>query len=385
MPLQTPRSSWMTAELDDVRDLAKAFCRNELTPHQQRWAEQKHIDREVWTKAGEVGLLALSVPEEYGGGGGTFAHEAVLYEEQARSGDSAWGVSVHNGIVAHYLLAYASEERRREWLPKLASGEYVGAIAMTEPGTGSDLQGIKTTAVRDGDHYVLNGAKTFITNGGMADLVVVAVKTDPDPEAGAKGVSLLVVETTAPGFRRGRVLDKVGLRGQDTAELFFDDVRVPAANLLGDAEGQGFVQLMQQLPQERLLIAVTAVAGMESAIDQTLEYTKERTAFGRPVFGFQNTKYTLAEAATEAAVARAFLDQCIERHLRGELDVQGAAMAKLWTTERVNKVVDDCVQLFGGYGYMTEYPIARAWADARVSRIFGGTNEIMKDIISRTL
>ncbi|OQO94037.1 acyl-CoA dehydrogenase [Saccharomonospora piscinae] len=385
MPLQTPRSSWMTAELDDVRDLAKAFCRNELTPHQQRWAEQKHIDREVWTKAGEVGLLALSVPEEYGGGGGTFAHEAVLYEEQARSGDSAWGVSVHNGIVAHYLLAYASEERKREWLPKLASGEYVGAIAMTEPGTGSDLQGIKTRAVRDGDHYVVNGAKTFITNGGMADLVVVAVKTDPDPEAGAKGVSLLVVETTAPGFRRGRVLDKVGLRGQDTAELFFDDVRVPAANLLGDAEGQGFVQLMQQLPQERLLIAVTAVAGMESAIDQTLEYTKERTAFGRPVFGFQNTKYTLAEAATEAAVARAFLDQCIERHLRGELDVQGAAMAKLWTTERVNKVVDDCVQLFGGYGYMTEYPIARAWADARVSRIFGGTNEIMKDIISRTL
>ncbi|TLW95210.1 acyl-CoA dehydrogenase [Saccharomonospora piscinae] len=385
MPLQTPRSSWMTAELDDVRDLAKAFCRNELTPHQQRWAEQKHIDREVWTKAGEVGLLALSVPEEYGGGGGTFAHEAVLYEEQARSGDSAWGVSVHNGIVAHYLLAYASEERKREWLPKLASGEYVGAIAMTEPGTGSDLQGIKTRAVRDGDHYVVNGAKTFITNGGMADLVVVAVKTDPDPEAGAKGVSLLVVETTAPGFRRGRVLDKVGLRGQDTAELFFDDVRVPAANLLGDADGQGFVQLMQQLPQERLLIAVTAVAGMESAIDQTLEYTKERTAFGRPVFGFQNTKYTLAEAATEAAVARAFLDQCIERHLRGELDVQGAAMAKLWTTERVNKVVDDCVQLFGGYGYMTEYPIARAWADARVSRIFGGTNEIMKDIISRTL
>ncbi|MGW9306450.1 acyl-CoA dehydrogenase family protein [Saccharomonospora azurea] len=383
MPLQNPRSSWMTEELDHVRDLARTFCRNELTPHQARWAEQKHIDRRVWEKAGEVGLLALSIPEAYGGGGGTFAHEAVLYEEQARAGDSAWGVTVHNGIVAHYLLAYAAEEKKREWLPKLASGEYVGAIAMTEPGTGSDLQSITTRAVRDGDHYVVNGAKTFITNGGLADLVVVAVKTDPD--AGAKGISLLVVETSTPGLRRGRVLDKIGMHGQDTAELFFDDVRVPVGNLLGDAEGQGFVQLMQQLPQERLIIAVTAVAGMESAIDQTIAYTKERTAFGRPVFTFQNTKFTLAEAATEAAVARAFLDQCIERHLRGELDVQGAAMVKLWTTERVNKVVDDCLQLFGGYGYMTEYPIARAWADVRISRIFGGTNEIMKDIISRTL
>src|SRR5690606_11770987 len=373
----------MTEELDDVRDLARTFCRNELTPHQQRWAEQKRVDREVWTKAGEVGLLALSVPEEYGGGGGTFAHEAVLYEEQARSGDSAWGVTVHNGIVAHYLLAYASEEKKREWLPKLASGEYVGAIAMTEPGTGSDLQSITTRAVRDGDHYVINGAKTFITNGALADLVVVAVKTDPD--AGAKGISLIVVETSTPGFRRGRVLDKVGLRGQDTAELFFDDVRVPVENLLGDEEGQGFIQLMQQLPQERLIIAITAVAGMESAIEQTIAYTKERSAFGRPLIKFQNTRYKLAEAATEAAVARAFLDECIERHLRGELDVQSAAMVKLWSTERVNKVVDECVQLFGGYGYMTEYPIARAWADVRVSRIFGGTNEIMKDIISRPL
>ncbi|PRX51171.1 acyl-CoA dehydrogenase [Prauserella shujinwangii] len=383
MPLQTQRSSWMTEDLDDFRDLARTFCQKELTPHQERWIEAKQVDRELWTKAGEVGLLALSVPEEYGGGGGTFAHETVLYEEQARSGDGAWGVSVHNGIVAHYLLAYASEGKKREWLPKLASGEYVGAIAMTEPGTGSDLQGIKTRAVRDGDSYVINGAKTFITNGAHADLVVVACKTDPD--AGAQGISLIVVETDAPGFRRGRVLDKVGLKGQDTAELFFDDVRVPAENLLGEAEGQGFVQLMQQLPQERLLIAVTAVAGMEAAIDQTITYTKDRTAFGRPVFSFQNTKFTLAEAATEAAVARAFLDQCIERHLRGELDVQGAAMVKLWTTERVNRVIDDCVQLFGGYGYMMEYPVARAWADVRISRIFGGTNEIMKEIISRTL
>ncbi|WET83160.1 acyl-CoA dehydrogenase family protein [Amycolatopsis sp. QT-25] len=383
MPLQIQKSSWSTTELEDLRDLARTFCQKELVPNQERWAAEKKVDRALWTKAGEVGLLALSIPEEYGGGGGTFAHEAVLYEEQARSGDSAWGVTVHNGIVAHYILEYAGEEQKKAWLPKFASGEMVGAVAMTEPGTGSDLQNIKTRAVRDGDHYVINGAKTFITNGFHADLVVVAVKTDPD--AGAQGVSLIAVETDTPGFGRGRVLDKIGLKGQDTAELNFDDVRVPVANLLGGQEGLGFIQLMQQLPQERLIIAVTAVAGMEAAIDQTIAYTKDRQAFGRPVYHFQNTKFKLAEAATEAAVSRAFLDQCIERHLRKELDVQGAAMAKLWTTERVNKVVDDCLQLFGGYGYMSEYPIARAWADIRISRIFGGTSEIMKEIISRTL
>jgi len=383
VPLQLPRSSWLTEELDDFRELARSFCQKELTPHQDRFIENKQIDREVWTKAGEVGLLCLSIPEEYGGGGGTFAHETVLYEEQARSGDSAWGVSVHNGIVAHYVLAYAGEEKKKEWLPKLASGEWIGAICMTEPGTGSDLQGIKTRAVRDGDEYVISGSKTFITNGAMADFVVVACKTDP--EAGAKGMSLIGVPTSAAGFRRGRTLDKIGMKGQDTAELFFDDVRVPAANLLGDQEGLGFIQLMQQLPQERLLIAITSVAGMEAAVEQTIAYTHEREAFGRPLSKFQNTKFTLAEAATEVAVSRAFLDQCIERHLKGELDVQGAAMAKLWTTERANRVIDDCVQLFGGYGYMTEYPVARAWADMRISRIFGGTSEIMKDIISRTL
>jgi acyl-CoA dehydrogenase len=383
VPLQIQKSSWSSTELEDFRDLVRSFFQKELVPHQERWAKEKRIDREVWTKAGEIGLLAVSIPEEYGGGGGTFAHETVLYEEQARSGDSAWGVSVHNGIVAHYLLNYASEAKKRDWLPKFASGEFVGAVAMTEPGTGSDLQGIKTRAVREGDEYVINGAKTFITNGFHADLVVVAVKTDPD--AGAQGISLIAVETTTPGFRRGRVLDKIGLKGQDTAELFFDNVRVPAENLLGEQEGLGFIQLMQQLPQERLLIAITAVAGMEAAIDLTIEYTKDRTAFGRPIFNFQNTKFKLAEAATEAAVARAYLDQCVERHLKGELDVQGAAMAKLWTTERMNKVIDSCLQLFGGYGYMTEYPIARAWADARISRIFGGTSEIMKEIISRTL
>ncbi|MGH3451435.1 MAG: acyl-CoA dehydrogenase family protein [Haloechinothrix sp.] len=383
MPLQLPASSWSNSDLEDFRDLARTFCQKELVPNQERWAEQKHVDRDLWTKAGEVGLLGLSIPEEYGGGGGNFTHEAVLLEEQARSGDSAWGVAVHSGIVNHYVLAYASEEKKREWLPKLCSGQWVGAIAMTEPGTGSDLQGIKTRAVRDGDEYVINGAKTFITNGAQADFVIVAVKTDP--EAGAAGVSLVAVETSAPGFRRGRVLDKVGMKGQDTAELFLDDVRVPVANLLGEQEGLGFMHLMQQLPQERLIIAVTSVAGLESAVNLTLEYTKDRTAFGRPIFGFQNTKFTLAEAATETAVARAFLDQCIERHLKGELDVQGAAMVKLWTTERLNRVVDDCLQLFGGYGYMNEYPIARAWADVRITRIFGGTSEIMKEIIARTL
>jgi acyl-CoA dehydrogenase len=377
--------TWVDDEdLTAFRELARSFCEKELTPHQERWAEAKQVDRELWTKAGEVGLLCLSIPEEYGGGGGTFAHEAVLLQEQARSGDDAWGIPVHNGIVAHYVLAYGTEEQKRRWLPKLASGELVGAIAMTEPGTGSDLQSITTKAIRTGDTYVVNGAKTFITNGYQAGLIIVAAKTNPAEKAA--GVSLVVVETEgAEGFRRGRVLDKVGLKGQDTAELFFDDVTIPADNLLGTAEGQGFVQLMQQLPQERLLIAVTAVAAMELVVDLTLKYTREREAFGRPIFGFQNTKFTLADAATEVAVSKAFLDQCIDRHLKGRLDVPGAAMAKMWTTERLGKVADSCLQLFGGYGFMTEYPIAKAWTGARVQRIFGGTTEIMKEIIARSL
>jgi acyl-CoA dehydrogenase len=381
---QRPRSSWMNEELDSLRELARAFCEKELKPHHERWAEQKQVDRDLWHKAGELDLLCLSIPEEYGGGGGTFAHETVLLEEQARVMDDSWGNSVHSGIVAHYILAYGTEEQKQRWLPKLASGELVGAIAMTEPGTGSDLQNIRTKAIRDGDSYVINGAKTFITNGAHAGLLVLAAKTNPEEKA--QGVSLIVVETEgAEGFRRGRVLDKVGLKGQDTSELFFDDVRVPVGNLLGAQEGLGFVQMMQQLPQERLIIAVSAVGSMEAAIDETIRYTRERTAFGREIFSFQNTKFTLAECATEAAASRAFLDQCIERHLKGELDVPGAAMIKLWTTDRVSKVADECLQLFGGYGYMSEYPISRVWTGARVQRIFGGTNEIMKEIISRSL
>ncbi|MCV7348614.1 acyl-CoA dehydrogenase family protein [Mycobacterium parmense] len=386
-------------------------------PHSERFAEQHHVDRAVWERAGELGLLCMSMPVEYGGGGGTFAHEAVLLEEQARIGDSSWGAGLHSGIVAHYILHYAREDLKRQWLPKMASGELIGAIAMTEAGTGSDLQSVKTRAVLDGDEYVITGSKTFITNGQQADLVVVVAKTDHTQ--GASGISLIVVEADRPGFRRGRVLSKIGQRGQDTSELFFDGVRVPKTHLLGfrrgrvlskigqrgqdtselffdgvrvpkthllgDTEGQGFFQLMTQLPQERLIVAVGAVAAMELALHQTIEYTRQREAFGRTIFGFQNTKFTLAEAATETRIARVFLDHCICLHLDGKLDVQTVAMAKWWTTERAMKVLDDCLQLHGGYGYMTEYPISRLWVDQRVQKIYAGSNEIMKEIISRSL
>ena len=377
------RSPWMDEDLDAFKDLAKNFCEKELTPNVERWMENHQVDRELWRKAGEVGLLCLSIPEEYGGGGGTFAHETVLVEQQARAGDSGWGVLLHNAIVAHYILAYGTEEQKLAWLPKMASGEWVGAIAMTEPGTGSDLQSVKTKAVRDGDEYVVSGAKTFITNGGQADVIIVVAKTDT--AKGADGTSLIVVEADRPGFRRGRVLDKIGLKSQDTAELFFDEVRVPVTNLIGTAEGQGFVQLMQQLPQERLIIGVTSVIAMELALETTLAYTKDRQAFGRPVYNFQNTKFKLAEIATEARIGRVFLDDCIAKHLKGELDIPTVAMLKWWTSERAMVAIDECLQLHGGYGYMNEYPIARMWTDQRVQKIYGGTNEIMKEIISRTL
>ncbi|MEZ0364220.1 acyl-CoA dehydrogenase family protein [Mycobacterium sp. pUA109] len=378
-----PDSAWMDDDLAALRDLARAFIDKELAPNIDKFIEQHHVDRDLWTKAGELGLLCLSIPEEYGGGGGTFAHEAVLIEEQARCGDTSWGVTLHNGIVAHYLLTYGSEEQKRQWLPKMASGEVVGAIAMTEPGTGSDLQNVKTKAVREGDEYVVNGSKTFITNGQQADLIIVVAKTDAS--AGAGGISLVLVEADRAGFRRGRVLEKVGQKGQDTSELFFEDVRIPVSNLLGDSEGQGFIQLMQQLPQERLIIALASVAGMEVALEHTLRYTKERQAFGKPIFAFQNTKFKLAEIATEAKIGRVFIDDCIARHIRGELDIPTVAMAKWWTTERAMVAADECLQLFGGYGYMVEYPIARMWTDQRVQKIYAGTNEIMKEIIARTL
>ncbi|MFD4355955.1 acyl-CoA dehydrogenase family protein [Nocardia sp. NPDC058518] len=377
------RSSWMNEDLDALRDMTRAFMAKELVPNIDKYREQHHVDRDLWNKAGEVGLLCISIPEEYGGGGGTFAHEAVLMEEQARAVDTSWGVSLHNGIVAHYVLAYGTEEQKKHWLPKMASGEVVGAIAMTEPGTGSDLQAVKAKAIRDGDEYVINGSKTFITNGAQADLIILVAKTDPTQ--GASGVSLVLVEADRAGFRRGRVLDKIGQKGQDTSELFFEDVRVPVTNLLGTQEGQGFIQLMQQLPQERLIVSMGAVAGMEVALDHTLRYTKEREAFGRPVFGFQNTKFKLAEVATEARIARVFIDDCVEKHIRGELDIPTVAMAKWWTTDKAMQIADTCLQLFGGYGYMNEYPIARMWVDNRVQLIYAGTNEIMKEIIARSL
>ncbi|MEI7058729.1 acyl-CoA dehydrogenase family protein [Nocardioides sp. CCNWLW239] len=377
------RSPWMDQDLEDLRDLARTFCEKEIKPNIESFIANKQVDRDLWNRAGELGLLCLSVPEEYGGGGGTFAHEAVLIEEQARIGDSSWGAPLHSGIVAHYLVAYGTEEQKQEWLPKMASGEVVAAVAMTEPGTGSDLQSIKTKAIRDGDDYVVNGAKTFITNGNQADMVLVAVKTDPE-EKGA-GISLVIVPTDTPGFRRGRVLNKIGMKGQDTCELFFDDVRIPAANLLGTTEGEGFVQLMLQLPQERLIVALGCVAAMEFAYEETISYVHTRTAFGRPVFGFQNTKFTMAEVATEARVARSFIDECIELHIKGELDIPTVAMAKYWCSERAMQVVDKCVQMHGGYGYMEEYPIARAFTDLRVQQIYAGTTEIMKEIISRSL
>jgi alkylation response protein AidB-like acyl-CoA dehydrogenase len=377
------RSPWMDQDLDDFRDLARTFCEKEIKPNTERFIKNKQVDRELWNKAGALGLLCASIPEEYGGGGGSFLHEAILIEEQARVGDSSWGASLHSGIVAHYLLHYGTEEQKQHWLPKLASGEVVSAIAMTEPGTGSDLQGIKTKALRQGDEYVVNGAKTFITNGAQCDLVLVACKTNPD-EAAA-GVSLVLVETDREGFRRGRVLDKVGMKGQDTCELFFDDVRIPASNLLGTEEGQGFVQLMEQLPQERLMIGTSAVAMIERALALTIDYVKERKAFGQRVIDFQNTQFKLAELKTEATIGKVFHDDCVARHLKRGLDPATASMAKYWLSELQGKVVDECLQLFGGYGYMNEYPIARMYRDARVQRIYGGTNEIMKLLIARSL
>lgn len=377
------RPHWMDEELHALAELADAFFAKECAPYEDQWRQQQHVDREAWTKAGELGLLCLSIPEAYGGGGGSFAHEAVVARSQSHQLAPSIGMALHSVIVSHYIDAYGTETQKQYWLPKMASGQVVGAIAMTEPGTGSDLQAIKTKAIKDGDDYVLDGAKTFISNGYSADMVLTVCQTERD--AGARSLSLVIVEATRDGFSRGRNLEKMGQHGQDTCELIFDGVRVPRSNLLGESEGDGFVHLMQQLPAERLILGVSAVATMEKTVELTIDYTKQRTAFGKPVFSFQNSRFVLAECATLVRVAQSFLADCIDMHLRGELDADTAAMAKWWLTDQQNIVADRCLQLFGGYGYMDEYPVSRIFADSRVQKIYGGTNEIMKEIISRSL
>ena len=377
-------SAWKDAEAVALGELAHSFFAKEVVPHLERFDAQQQVDRGLWQKAGDVGLLCASIPTAYGGGGGSFAHEAAVLEAQAHAGDTGFGIGVHSGIVAHYLLAYGNEEQKLRWLPAMATGDVVGAIAMTEPGAGSDLKALSTKAIRTDDGYVLNGMKTFISNGALCDLVIVAAKTDPT--AGARGVSLIVVETRdLKGFSRGRTLNKLGMHGQDTAELVFEDVLVPHANLLGEAEGQGFGMLMNQLRQERLVIGLQGVAAMETALQETIRYTKSRQAFGGSLFDLQHTRFELAECATLAHAGRVFIDSCIERHLAGELDTPTASMAKWWLTELQCQVIDRCLQLFGGYGYMKEYLISRLYVDARVQKIYGGANEVMKDVISRSL
>jgi len=368
---------------ESFRETVRAFVEKEVSPHHESWEESGITPRDLWTKAGEQGLLGFMMPEEYGGGGvADFRFNAILAEELTRAHASGVGFMLHTDLVSGYLLSYANEEQKARWLAEFCTGETITALAMTEPGTGSDLQSIATTARRDGDHYIVNGQKTFISNGINADLVIVAVKTDP--EADAQGVSLLVLERGMDGFERGRNLEKLGLKAQDTAELFFSDVRVPEENLLGE-EGKGFIYLMEKLPQERLSIAVVAAAACEGMIDMTLSYVKDRKAFGRPVGSFQNSRFVLAELATEAQIARVFVDRCIEELNAGTLSISDAAMAKWWTTELQNKVAATCLQLHGGYGYMAEYPISKAYVDSRIQTIYGGTTEIMKEIIGRTM
>ncbi|MCX7180040.1 MAG: acyl-CoA dehydrogenase family protein [Proteobacteria bacterium] len=376
-------SPWMDADLAFYRQTVRRFVENEIAAHDEKWRRQQHVDREVWLKAGELGVLLADIPAEYGGAGGTFAHMAVLLEELTYAGDRALGAHIH-AITAHYLLNQGTENQKLKYLPKLASGEMVAALAMSEPGAGSDLQGIRTRAERQGDAYLVNGSKTFISNGYLADLILLVTKTDA--EAGAKGTSLLLVETrNVSGFRVGRILDKMGQKGQDTCELYFDDVLVPAENVLGGEAGRGFYQLMTELPYERTMVAVTAAAAVERALQLTLDYTQERKAFCKRLFDMQNTRFKLAEVRAQAVVARCFIDDCIQRMILGTMDTVTASIAKLWLTELECKVVDDCLQFFGGYGYMNEYPIARMYTDARVQRIYGGSNEIMKEIIARSL
>ncbi len=382
--LDLPKPQWAEEDVAMLYDMASRFLTDEILPRYDEFEKAEKFDRESWRKAGAAGLLCAAMPEEYGGSGGSYAHESVIAEALGHVGVDGFGIALHNAIVAPYILHYGSEEQKRKWLPRMASGELVGAIAMSEPGAGSDLQGVKTRAEKDGNQYRINGSKTFITNGQLADLIIVVAKTDPS--RGAKGTSLIVVEADeVEGFERGRNLDKIGLKANDTSELFFNDVRVPTANLLGQEEGQGFVQLMQQLPQERLLIGAQAISMIERALAVTIDYVKQRKAFGQPVIEFQNTQFKLAELKTEATIGRVFYNDCVARHLDGGLDPTTASMAKYWLTDLQCRIVDECLQLHGGYGYMNEYPIARMYRDARVQRIYGGTNEIMKLLIARSL
>ena len=377
------RSPWLDDELESFRGTVRRFVTGELAPREPAWQQAHRVDAASWREVGAMGLLLCDIPEAYGGSGGTFAHDCVVFEELAYAGAMSFGKHVHN-ICAHYVMAYGTETQKRRWLPGLASGERIGAIAMSEPAAGSDLQGIRTRAVNRGDHYVIDGSKTFISNGQVANLICLVVKTDAG--AGAKGISLVMVETDGlAGFRRGRTLDKIGQPGQDTSELFFDECRVPADALLGGIEGAGFRQLMDELPYERTLVALTGVAVIERAVELTTAYARERKAFGKTLLEMQNTRFKLAEAKTIAHVGRVFIDSCIERYLAGTLDTATASMAKWWLTDMQCQVIDECLQLFGGYGYMREYPIAQMYADARVQRIYAGSNEIMKEIIARTL
>mgnify|MGYP000586016779 FL=1 len=370
------------SEHEMFRDSFRKFLEAEAVPYHAQWEKDGQVSRELWSKAGAHGYLCPTVPEAYGGVEADFRYNAVVDEEIARLGLSGIGFGLHSDIAVPYIMAYGSEELKKKYLPGCVSGDIVTAIAMTEPGTGSDLQGIKTNAVLDGDHYILNGSKTFITNGQMADLVIVVAKTNPDE--GSKGTSLLLVEANAEGFEKGQNLEKIGMKAQDTSELFFQDVKVPKENLLG-AEGMGFIYLMQELPQERLSVALNAIASAESILEQTIAYVKERKAFGRSISSFQNTQFKIAEMSADITMARVFVDKCLELLVDKQLDVVTAAKLKLITTEMQCDVIDECLQLHGGYGYMLEYPVARAYADARVQKIYAGTNEVMKLIIGRSL
>ncbi len=382
--LQVERPAWRTEDIEIFAEAAYRFFLRECAPLNEKWIEQGYVDRDIWYKAGEAGLLCAMVPEEYGGAGGTFAHEAMIVEAMARAGVDGFGLPLHNVIVTPYLVHYGTEDQKRRWLPRCASGELVTAIAMTEPGTGSDLQSIRTTARLEGDEYVISGQKTFITNGQTANLICVVCKTDP--EQGARGISLIMVETDhAPGFRRGRNLKKMGQKSQDTSELFFDGVRVPASNRLGEAAGQGFMQLMSELPQERHLIGLQGLGRIEAALEATINYVKEREAFGKRLIDFQNTQFKLAELKTEATIGKVFMNYCTGLLLEGKLDAATGSMSKYWMSDLECKVTDECLQFFGGYGYMDEYPISRMFRDARVQKIYGGANEVMKLLIARTL